>query len=288
MRALIVGCGYVGLELGRQLVAAGHRVAGMRRSPGAAATLRAAGIEPIVGDATRAGDLRPLSGGFDWVVDCVSSSGGGAGEYREIYLGGMRRLVETFAGTGLKAFVYTSSTSVYGQTDGGWVDESSATDPAGETGRVLVETEQALRAAAGPAFPAMVVRVAGIYGPDRGHLFRQFLLGAAHSGPDDARWMNMVHRDDVAGAIVAALGRGLPGATYNACDDEPVRRGEFLRWLSERTGLPFPPPAEEARAAYRKRGDTDKRVSNRRLRTELGWVPRYPTFREGYEALLAG
>ena len=285
---MIVGCGYVGLELGRRLVAAGHRVAGVRRTAVGAAELRAAGIEPIVADVTRAADLRPLAGRFDWIANCVSSSGGGVAEYREVYLGGMHRLVEAFSGTGVKAFAYTSSTSVYGQTDGDWVDEESATEPSSETSQVLVETERVLRAAAGPAFPAMVVRVAGIYGPERGHLFRQFLRGEARSGPGDSRWMNMIHRDDVAGAIEACLGRGVAGRVYNACDDEPVTRGEFLRWLAGKTGRPFPERADAEPAGYRKRGETDKRVSNRRLRSETDWSPRYPTYREGYAVMLAG
>ncbi len=286
MRALITGCGYVGLELGRRLLAAGHTVAGLRRTSAGAAELRAAGLEPIVGDVTRAADLRPLAGRFDWIANCVSSSGGGVDEYREVYLGGMQRLVEAFSGTGVRAFVYTSSTSVYGQADGGWVGEESATEPAAETGRVLLETERVLRVAAGPAFPAMIVRVAGIYGPERGHLFRQFLRGEARSGPDDARWMNMIHRDDVAGAVEACLARGTAGRAYNACDDEPVTRGDFLRWLAKATGRSFPKPGDLEPIAYAKRGLTDKRVSNHRLRAETGWEPRYPTFRQGYAAML--
>lgn len=283
MRVLIVGCGYVGIELGRQLAAAGHGVSGMRRSGSADAALRAAGITPVAGDITRVADLLPLRGRFDWVVDCVSSSHGDAGDYRAVYRDGMRNLVEAFAGTGLRALVYTSSTGVYGQGDGGWVDEDSATEPSAETSRVLVEAERVLLGAAGPGFPARVLRVAGIYGPGRGHLFRQFLRGEARMSAAD-RWMNMVHRDDVAGAVRVVLERGEPGGVYNAVDDEPVTQGDFLRWLASRTGLPVPPAGEPQAAG--KRGDTNKRISNRRLRQGLGWVPAYPTFREGYAAML--
>src|SRR2546430_12183066 len=124
--------------------------------------------------------------------------------------------------------------SVYGQDDGSLVKESSPTEPATDTGHILVETENILRAAmAEKQFPAVILRVAGIYGPERGHWFKQFLRGEARIEDDGSRLMNMIQRDDVAGCVIAALKNGRAGEIYNACDDEPVTQVTFFRWLCE-------------------------------------------------------
>jgi nucleoside-diphosphate-sugar epimerase len=282
-RVLIVGCGYVGLELGRQLSVLGHEVFGLRRSSAGAEALRAAGLTPLTGDLTQPETLLNLPGRFDWVVNTVSSSRGGTDEYRTVYRDGMRNLLDWLREHPPEAFAYTSSTSVYGQTSGDWVDESAPTEPGTETGRLLVATEQlVLEAARLGSVPGRVLRVAGIYGPGRGHLFQQFLKDEARLQGDGSRWINMIHRDDVAGALIAALTRGRAGELYNAVDDEPVSQLGFLTWLADRLNRPLPPQATPEEAAGRKRGFTHKRVSNRKLRTETDWIPRHPTFREGY------
>src|SRR5208337_4086266 len=153
MRTLIVGCGYVGLPLGAELVKQGHEVFGLRRGMGAEAEFKSAGIKLLTGDITKAEQLTQLPGGYDRVVNCVSASGGGAEEYREVYLRGTRNLVEWLGAAPPKKFVYTSSTSVYGQNDGSLVKESSPTEPAVETGKILVETERVLLEAARGRMP---------------------------------------------------------------------------------------------------------------------------------------
>ena len=130
-------------------------------------------------------------------------------------------------------------------------------------------------------FPAVILRVAGIYGPDRGYWFKQFRSGEARIEGQGERVLNLVHRDDVVGAIQAALERGRPGLVCNVVDDEPVRQVDFFRGLAELTGLPMPPAAPEGGSAGAWRGSLQKRVSNRRLKSELGYQLRYPTFREG-------
>lgn len=285
VRVLIVGCGYVGLPLGAELARRGHAVFGLRRTADGAEALRAAGVTPAVADVTQPDSLRALPGPFDWVVNTVSSSKGGADVYRAVYVEGTRNLIAWLAGSGLRKFIYTSSTSVYAQADGGMVTEESAAEPVAETGRLLVEAENLLLAAAREQmFPAVVLRVAGIYGPGRGHLFQQFLRGEARVSGDGSRLLNMIHRDDVVGAAIAALERGEPGRIYNVADDEPVSQLEFFRWLSEQLLKPLPPFASAQENVGRKRGLTNKRVSNRRLRGELGCGLKYPSFREGYAA----
>jgi nucleoside-diphosphate-sugar epimerase len=288
MRVLIVGCGYVGLPLGTELVGLGHEVYGLRRSAAAATELSAAGLRPLTGDLTSQSDLQALPGPFDWVVNTAATSGGGEEDYRRTYLDGTRCLLEWLAGRPPRKYVYTSSTGVYGQEDGSTVTESSLTEPAAPTARILVETEDLLRQASRErAFPAVILRVAGIYGPGRGHAFKQYLRNEARLEGDGSRILNMIHRDDVAGCIRVALQSGRPGETYNAVDDEPVMQRRFFQWLSEVLGKWMPPVAAPGDPAYGKGRGGNKRVSNRRLKMELGYRFKYPTFREGYTAEIA-
>ncbi len=284
MRVLIVGCGYVGLPLGAELIRQGHEVSGLRRSSAAENELKAAGIQPLFGDVTQPETLAKLPREFDWVVNCVAA-GGDAENYRQVYLHGTRNLVEWLASNPPKKFVYTSSTSVYGQTDGSQVKESSPTEPLVETAKVLLETEKNLLAVAQEKkFPAVILRVAGIYGPDRGHGFKQFLKNEARIEGDGSRFMNMIHRDDLISCIIGSLKSGRAGEIYNAVDDEPVSQANFFQWLAGTVGK-YPPPSEpENTAENRKRGVTNKRVSNRRLKMELGCQFKYPNFRKGYSA----
>jgi nucleoside-diphosphate-sugar epimerase len=286
MRVLIVGCGYVGLPLGETLVQQGHEVFGLRRTLDGAADLEAVGIKPLAADICQSDQLVALPGPFDWVVNLVSSGKGGSDAYQQVFLDGTRNLVAWLRSqpTPPKKFVYTSSTSVYGQTDGSVVKESSPTAPDSATSKLLVETESVLAEAAKDGFPAVVLRVAGIYGPDRGHLFRKFCCNEARLEGKGDRIINMIHRDDVVGCLVAALKSGRPGEIYNAVDDEPVAQIHFFRWLAETLGKHMPPAADAAEMAERKRGLTNKKVSNRRLKMEVGVQLRYPTFRQGYTA----
>ncbi|HOX57090.1 MAG TPA: SDR family oxidoreductase [Candidatus Paceibacterota bacterium] len=285
MRILIVGCGYVGLPLGAELAKQGHAVFGLRRSRAAEALLESAGIQPLVGDITQPRQLAALPAGYDWVVNCVAASGGGTQVYREVYLQGTRNLIEWLGNAPPKQLVYTSSTSVYGQNDGSLVNEASATEPAAETGQILVETEQVLFTAARERkVPAMILRLAGIYGPGRGYWYKQYLKGEARIEGSGGRILNMIHRDDVVGAILAALKNFRPGDIYNAVDDEPVTQLAFFQWLSGQLGKELPPAAPEDAGIARKRGVTNKRVSNHRLKAELGCQFKYPTFRQGYSA----
>ena len=141
MRVLIVGCGYVGLPLGAELRRQGHEVFGVRRNAPAVAELKAAGIQPLLADICKPNELKNLPRDFDWVVNCVAAGGGGAENYREVYLAGTKNLLEWLAGSPPQKFVYTSSTSVYGQNDGSCVAEKSPAQPDAATAKILVETE---------------------------------------------------------------------------------------------------------------------------------------------------
>ena len=287
MRVLIVGCGYVGLPLGTELVRQGHEVFGLRRNPAAAGELEAAGIKPLFADITQPGDLEKLPCDFDWVVNCAASGGGDEAAYRQLYLTGNRNLIEWLRPAPPRRYVYTSSTSVYGQNDGSLVVEIDPVAPESETGKILVMTENLLLTAATEMkFPAVILRLAGIYGPGRGYWLKQFLSGEARIEGDGARLLNMIHRDDVVGAIIAALKHSPVPQVFNVVDNEPVSQLAFFKWLAEKLGRPLPPAAPAGAESNRRRGVTNKRVSNQRLKKMLGYEFKYPTFRQGYTAEL--
>jgi nucleoside-diphosphate-sugar epimerase len=162
------------------------------------------------------------------------------------------------------------------------VTEESPTEPDSPTSQILIETERELLAArAEYNLPATVLRVSGIYGPDRGHLFKQFLRGEATLREDGRAWINMIHVTDLAAAIAHLLAVESPASIYNLTDNEPVPQVDFFAWLSKKLDRPLPQsvPADPSR----KRGLTNKRVSNARLQS-TGFHFTYPTFREGYAA----
>lgn len=283
MRVLIVGCGYVGMPLGERLVCAGHAVTGMRRSRAGDAEMQARGIAALHADITRPDDLAAIRPEFDVVINVASSARGGAEEYNAVYLQGTRNLLHWLRLNPPARYIYTSSTSVYGQNDGSVVTEESLAEPDSETSRILRETEKLL--ACQSEISAIVLRTSGIYGPGRGHLFKQFLKGEAQLRDDGAAYINMVHVDDVAGAIETCLTAGPERAIYNLTDDEPVTQLEFFQWLAARLNRPMPPSAPAD--PNRKRGLTNKRLSNARFKAATSYQFKYPTFREGYAAEMA-
>ena len=266
-RILIAGCGYVGAATADLFHATGWAVEGWTHSQDSAAELAS---KPYL---VRAVDIsgNEVAGDFDVVIHCASSGGGGAEGYRRIYLEGARNLLEKLRPHG---FIFTSSTSVYAQSGGEWVDETSATEPVHETGKILRETEALVRQSGG-----VVARLAGIYGPGRSALLRKFLAGEARLDGDGSRFLNQVHRDDIANALVRLA--ELPDeGIVNVVDDEPNTQRDAYEWLAARLGRPLPPTAD--RPQKRKRGMSNKRVRNARLRS-LGWEPRFPNFASGME-----
>jgi nucleoside-diphosphate-sugar epimerase len=285
MRVLIVGCGYVGSAVGRSLVKDGHDVIAVRRTPSAEIEVEPGSgrLTSLVADVTDADQLSRIGGAYDWVVNCAAAGGGGEADYKSVYVTGNRNLLEWLGRSGAQAkYVYTSSTSVYGQDDGSTVDEQSAAEPAAATGKILLEAEKmVLGKGRELGVPTIVLRLAGIYGPGRGYWFKQFVSGQAVIEGSGERVLNMVHREDAAGAIIAALAKGRAGEVYNVVDDEPVTQLAFFLWLADTLHKPLPPRAS-AFETVRKRGVTDKRVSNSKLKTELGYRFQFPTFRQGY------
>jgi nucleoside-diphosphate-sugar epimerase len=270
-RILIAGCGYVGQATADLFHAAGWEVEGWTASEKSAATLSAKPYPICPVDISNRDQVTGRPGTFDAVVHCASSRGGEAGSYRQIYLNGAHNLLDRFG-----KMLFTSSTSVYPQRDGSWVTEESETKPVRETSRVLLETENMVLGRDGT-----VVRLAGIYGPGRSGLLTKFLAGTAVIDPENDRFVNQVHRDDIASGLFLLVSReSREPQIYNVVDDRPMLQSDCYRWLAQRLNRPLPPVGKLTE--QRKRGDTNKRVSNTKLRN-LGWTLQYPTFADAME-----
>ncbi|MEM6279177.1 MAG: NAD-dependent epimerase/dehydratase family protein [Verrucomicrobiota bacterium] len=267
---LIIGHGFVGAELARQLNLEGFRVTAMNRSVDSGPD-----YSLLEGDVSRKDSVRSVSQELesspDSIVHCASSGRGGAEAYRAVFLEGTRNLQDTFPGTPI---FFTSSTSVYGQTDGSVVTEESATEPDRETSRLLVEAENLVCSQGGSA-----LRLAGIYGPHRSIYLKRILDGSATiEAGEVSRCVNQIHRDDAAGAIrflIAKSGPGITGEVFNVSDDEPLSQRECYEKLARFFDLPVPPEAPPN--LERKRAWTHKVVSNEKLKS-LGWAPQFPSF----------
>jgi nucleoside-diphosphate-sugar epimerase len=273
-RALIAGCGYLGRALAESLVAEDWEVEGWTLSPESARELSGCrGVRAKAVDISDPQDVVTHRSDFEVMVHCASTRGGDADSYRSVYLNGVRSLLEHFSSA---RFVFVSSTSVYAQNGGEWVSEESPAEPKHETGKVLRDSEDLVLANGGTA-----IRLGGLYGPGRSALLRKFSNGEARIDPENDRFMNQIHRDDAAEAIKFLLRRGeSTRQIYNLVDNEPVLLSDCYRWLATRLNRPL--PASGKSISKRKRGESNKRVSNAKLRS-LGWVPQYPTFADGME-----
>src|SRR4051794_1812329 len=208
-QVLIAGCGYVGSRAAELFSAAGWKVAGWTRSgaaPGVSCEMHAV-------DLGEAASVQKAPGNFDVVIHCASTRGGDAELYRRLYLAGARNLLHRFQDA---ALIFVSSTSVYAQTGGEWVTEESAADPKHETGKILREAEEFVLQNGGT-----VERFAGIYGPNRTVYLQRLLRGDAVIDRDDDRFINQLHRDDAARALLllARLSKTSRSEIYNVADD---------------------------------------------------------------------
>ncbi|MFM7182077.1 MAG: NAD-dependent epimerase/dehydratase family protein [Verrucomicrobiales bacterium] len=271
---LVAGCGYLGKEVARLFLDDGWRVVGLSRAPEKDGPAGLEWLAADLGDGHSVAAVRSALPRVDAMVHAASSSRGGTEAYERVFVAGLRHLTTEFPGV---ALVFTSSTSVYGQTDGSVVTEDSPAEPGTETGRLLRQAEDIALAAG-----AKVARLAGIYGPGRAVILGKLLRGEAVIEDGGKRVVNQIHRDDAARAIQHLLARFADTPhLVNVADDTPMEQRELLEQAAARLGLPVPP--EGPRPIGRKRGWTSKAVSNARLRT-TGWSPLYPDFLSALDA----
>ncbi|KQR80144.1 NAD(P)-dependent oxidoreductase [Arthrobacter sp. Leaf337] len=301
MTVLLAGCGDLGTEAGLRFAAAGHRVVGWRRSPdklpaaieGARADLTVPPLPPIPADTTA-------------VVVAVAASSPTEEAYRAAYVDGLSNVLDALArdrnhdGAAspslLRRVLFVSSTAVYGDAGGGWVDESTTPAPGGFSGRIIREAEDLLhQRLLGTGISPVVLRLGGIYGPGRTRLIDQVRSGAA-TAPAEPRYTNRIHRDDAAAAIVHLCTMAAePAPVYLGVDNDPAELGEVQRYLADELGLPLPAsdvPGGSGGAGGGSGGGEPSRGGNKRCSNALlrstGFEFAYPTFREGYRSILAG
>lgn len=272
---LVIGCGYLGRRVAARWRAAGHRVFATTRSPARADEFQRLGLEPVLCDVLDPGSLRALPDAD--TAYCVGLDRAAGVDMHTVYVDGLANMLAALDG-GRGRFIYVSSTGVYAQCGGEEVDETAETEPAAESGRVVLDAERLLRA---ERPDAVVLRFAGIYGPGRLIREKAVRAGEALSGDPD-QWLNLIHVEDGAAAVTAAAERGRPGAVYNVSDGRPVRRRDFYTRMAEVLRAPppwFVPPAEGAAV-----DPVNRRIVSRRMREELGVTPRYPSYEEGLAA----
>lgn len=277
---LIAGCGDVGSRLATQLLAEHWQVYGLRRT----VSKLPEGVMGVTGDLFS--EQRPATwpkAEVDYLVYCAAATEHDEAGYRAAYVEGLQHVLAWLKQSGQqpKRLLFVSSSSVYGQKDGEWVDEASVTETDGYSGRLMLEAEQV---ALDSGIPASLVRLTGIYGPGREWLLSQVRQGY-RVAVDPPLYANRIHAEDAAGLLAFLLradqgGKALEGC-YIGVDDAPAPLAEVVAWLREYLGVTG--WAEDA--SVRRAGS--KRCSNARARA-LGWVPRYPSFREGYAAILEG
>jgi nucleoside-diphosphate-sugar epimerase len=282
-KTLIAGCGYIGSALAVRLVAEGHQVWGLKRSwSGDAPAPAPAGVAAIEADLVAGAGLLRLPTNLDFVVYAVSADGRNEAAYRAAYVDGLQRLVEGLhESPDIRRFIFVSSTAVYAQHEGEWVDEESPAEETGFRGACLLRAETlAWRS----GLPATVIRLAGIYGPRRIRLIERVLGGEEVSDEAPSRYINLIHRDDCAGALTHVLSLERPERLYLAVDSRPADRREVVRWIAQEAELPDPPVRPRAAGAAAEAG---KRCRNSRL-LRSGYRLAYPTYREGFAPLIRG
>jgi len=287
-RILIAGCGDIGTAVGAALANQGHHVVGLRRS---AVPAEANGICYFQADLTRPGTLPNLPVNFDLVLVIVTPSERSEAGYKAIYLQGVGHLLEHFASQGARPpVIYVSSTRVYGQHQGEWVNENSITEPADGYGRILLEAEQQVLAFsgqndAGTGATNTIVRFSGIYG--RGLQFMQKL--AVQGKPiqySPPSFTNRVHRDDCVSVLIFLVHKALAGESlashYLVSDDDPAPKWDVVAWFADQAGMPQPAQQVLTETLAEKTGQ-GKRCSNQRIR-EAGYDFLYPSYRDGYRS----
>jgi nucleoside-diphosphate-sugar epimerase len=269
--SLIIGCGYLGTQVAALWRAQGRRVF---------TTTRGETKQP---DSIRCDVLQPASlralPAVDAVLYAVGFDRGSGATMRDVYVTGLANVLDHLPAPG--RFVHVSSSSVYGQTDGGWIDETAPTEPGEESGRIVLQAEDLLRS----RLPdAVIMRFAGIYGP--GRLLRRQRIEQGEPIVGDAdKWLNLIHVEDGARMVAAAAERGRAGCIYNVCDDHPVRRRYFYAAMARLLRAPEPrfvaPPPDQPTPPHEK---GNRRISNRRMKEELCVSLRYPNYDEGLRA----
>lgn len=286
MRILIIGCGYLGHRAAEMFLRRGDIVTALTRSPQRAEEWRKEGIEPIVGDVLAPESLAQLPE-VDRCVYAVGYDRTATADKRTVYVEGLRNVLNAVQSR-VRHFLYVSSTSVYGQNFGEWVDESSPTQPTSPDGQICREAELLVQNAFSDTQAenrAVILRLAGIYGPGRLIGRREQLIKQVPIQANPEGWLNLIHVDDAVLVLEALtdprrIQNGFPAPVYLVSDEAPLRRREFYETFAQLLGAPAP------RFETSESQGLNKRCDSRRVRTELGVTLRYPNALKAIEGLL--
>jgi nucleoside-diphosphate-sugar epimerase len=286
MANLIFGCGYLGRRVAKLWRLQGQEVVAVTRSPAKAETFRQEGITPLVADLTQPATLASIGelAGIDTILFAVGYDRTAKVPLREVYVDGLAAVLQALP-PAIGRFIYISSTGVYGQGSGDWVDENSACQPTREGGQACLAAEQLL-VKSPVAAQTVALRLAGIYGPDRIPRAKDLQAGAAIPAPSQG-YLNLIHVDDAARIVLLAEQRATPPKLYCVSDGHPALRSEYYAELARLLNAPPPKfidPPGDSPAAQRASGD--KRVANARLLADLQPELLYPSFREGLAAIV--
>lgn len=303
LKIVILGSGFLGCRFARLATEAGHEVSALTRNPQRAAELWGMGVKTVAENLLHETDWHEAfdEPEYDLVLNCVSSAGGGMEGYRLSYLEGMRSLLQWCQkGHRVRHFVYTGATSVYPQVNGELVAEADVPAMLTASGELLMEAEALVKEGCRQFDRATVLRLGAIYGPTRHHLLDQLHGGQRVFAGSGDFILNHIHVDDAVSAVFAAQNRpqgGAAYAVYNVTDSAYPTKAEVLHWLAQQLGIDpatvvFDADSLTPRAARRQvpgfAGGTmpNRRIDCRAIARDLGWQPRYPSFREGYADLL--
>jgi nucleoside-diphosphate-sugar epimerase len=283
MTKLIIGCGYLGRRIAGLWLQAGHKVVGVTRTEEAAERLRCEGIEALVADITAPATLGGLPHA-ETVVFAVSYNAASALARRDFLVKGLRAVIDAVSPK-TERFILISSTAVYGQNGGQWVDEDSPCEPKTESGHALLEAESVLADSHfGPR--AIILRLAGIYGP--GRLIRRtsdLISGNPIVAAED-RYLNLIHVDDAAAIVAAADEYSKPPRIYAVSDGQPVKTRDYIAHLARLMRAAVPGFIEPADAESRRnRSSGNKRVSNARMLQELAFQLKFPRYVDGLDSI---
>jgi nucleoside-diphosphate-sugar epimerase len=276
-KILCAGCGDIGGEVAKRLAETGHQVTGLKRHP----PLCTNNVNYIAADISLKASLQNLSSDFDFVFFILSPNGRTVENYRAVYETGLDNLLQHFANSNQSPrWFFTSSTSVYAQSQGEWVDENSLAEPDNLNSQFIRTAERKI-IAANPE--NIVVRFSGIYGEGRDYLLRQAQqVPAIQKNPP--YFTNRIHRQDCVEVLLFLLQQQLNGKILEQCylvsDDEPVPMWEVMTWLAEQ--MACPQPTEKINAIVL----MNKRCNNQRLKL-LGYQFHYPSYKDGYLALMS-
>lgn len=273
---LSLGHGYSAQALARRLLPQGWHIIGTTRDAQGVARLNASGIEPLLWPGT---SLLPALARATHILSSIAPGPQGDPVLAEYSA--------AFAGADVGWVGYLSTTGVYGDHAGGWVDETTALTPGTERGRVRVIAERQWQAL---GLPLHIFRLAGIYGPGRGP-FEKVRDGTARLIIKSGQVFSRIHVDDIAQVLDASINRPAPGAIYNVCDDDPAPPQDVISHAAKLLGLPMPPAVDHdiavmtpmARSFYAE----NKRVRNDKIKSDLGVRLIHPDYRSGLAALLA-